>query len=214
MTRRGWTPGPVLHGLARLLVPARLRDEFLGDLIEEARKRSPVLGRFWFVAQLALSTPALVRYRLGRIAHRRTGGVVMGLVMALVWISADVMLAPRAFWVSMSLLVVLMNGLAAFFIRERTPFHLLAAVTLMTAVGGLVAAGFFLVLEPARVLASPVTWTIAATSFVLYLTVWLWSRWAHPAAWERWRQVTEQTGVLGFIAFRHIPRDLDRESAA
>lgn len=214
MTRGEWTPGAVLRGVGKVLVPARLREEFMGDLIEEARKRGPLVGRLWFAAQLALSTPALLRYRMSRVVPRRTGGAVMGLVMALVWFSADMVLAPRAFWVSMSFLVVLTVGPAAFLIYKRTPFHLLAAVTALSAVEALAAAGFFLFLEPARVLGSPVTWTIAATSFLLYLTVWLWSRRAHPEAWERWRQVTEETGVLGFIAFRHIPRDLDRESAA
>ena len=57
-----------LAAVLRRLVPARHRDEFLGDLAEEARSRAerdgPRSARRWLVGQVVRSAPHLLRMRL------------------------------------------------------------------------------------------------------------------------------------------------------
>lgn len=187
MSERDWRPGRLLIWLAERIVPERIRDEFLGDLVEEARRRGPLGGRLRFLAQLALSTPALTVWRLRRSGRGRHGAVGVGLLGALLW-----------------------------FAWKRTTFRLLAAVTALGAVEMLAISGLLLAFPLEQVLTSHLFWIVAAMSMGLYIGVWFWSRRSDPVAWERWTAVGEETDVLGFLLLRHIsiPDPADTNPAA
>ena len=207
--RQRWSPGPILSGLARWIVPERIREPFVGDLVEESGERGPLWGRLWFLAQLTLSTPALVRWRLRQTAHGGGAAALLGILFALIWLWVSTLDSPVMLAVVCSMGAVL-NGIAAFLIRDRTSFGLLAAVTLLGAVE-LGAFGILVLFVPyERLIALPAVWIVAGLSFLLYVTVWLWSRRSRPEEWRRWREAADEAGVLDFLAFRHIP-DLEAE---
>lgn len=198
-------PGPMLTWLAERLVPEEVRDDFVGDLIEEAGRRGPIRGRLWFATQLILSTPALVQLRLRRSSKGGRAVAFWAWLMAGLWLAAD-LLRWRAIWVPLCLIGAWLHAAGAVLIYRRTPFSLLAVATGVGAAEFLLWAAVFLVFPPARVVAHPAFWIVVAASFVGYGLSWLWSRRSHPDAWRRWKATAQETGMLGYLLFEHIPR--------
>lgn len=204
MNESGWRPGRILNWLARLLVPADVRDEFVGDLIEEAGRRR-LTGRLWIAAQLLLSTPALLQLRLRRSGDGGSPVSVLAVLLGGIWFAADALFPPRIVWVAFFLLAAWMNAAAAVLIHRRTPFALLAAATGVGGMESLVGAALFLLIPPERMLSHPAFWIVAAASFIGYGLAWFWSRRSQPEAWRKWRASAEKTGMLGLLVFQHIP---------
>lgn len=207
--RKRWVPGSVLCRFAEWIVPEAIREPFLGDLMEESGGRGPLMGRVWFVAQLALSTPALVRWRMRHSPRGGGAAALLGVLGALVWLGASMLDTGLVLAVFLGGTAAL-NGMAAMLIYERTPFALLSAVTLLGALESAVFAVLVLFFPYERLISSPLVWIVGGVSFILYVAAWVWSRRARPEEWTRWRSAIDQVGVVGFLAFRHIP-DLDAQ---
>jgi hypothetical protein len=73
--------GPTLAGILRLLLPADRRDEFLGDLIEEANLRRRTCTRaelgWWLWNQALASAPTLVSWRVRRLVFAPRAGTLL-----------------------------------------------------------------------------------------------------------------------------------------
>jgi TonB family protein len=69
--------GGVLSGLWRVLLAADRREEFVGDLVEQAREdlsgRAPVEISLWLLGQTLHSAPSLLVARARRLARRQAG---------------------------------------------------------------------------------------------------------------------------------------------
>lgn len=204
MRDHGSMSARLLLWLGERIVPERLRDELLGDLVEEACRRGPVEGRLWFLAQLALSAPALTLWRIRRASDGRHGAAQLGVLLALLWFAADRLLGAPAAWVAFGLVGALYNGAAAVLMWKRTPFRLLASVTALAAAESLAIAALVMAFPPEQVFASPLFWIAAGLSLAIYAGAWLWSRRSAPVAWGRWTEAAEETGIPGFLLLRHI----------
>ncbi|MFW6078897.1 MAG: hypothetical protein ACODAE_04705 [Gemmatimonadota bacterium] len=206
MSEGGRGPGPILTWVAERLVPESVRDGFVGDLIEQAAGYGPIGGRLWFALQLFVSLPALVQLRFRRPdGGRRRGALLWGLVFAVVWISGDVLRRPWI-WVVALLVGAWLNAAAAVLIYRRTPFALFAFAAAVSSVELLAGAAVFLLYPPDVVLSHPVFLAAAAVTIVGMFVVWFWSRRAHPEAWRRWRAAADETGMIGYLLFEHVPR--------
>lgn len=198
-------PGAFLTWLADRIVPEAVRDGFVGDLIEEAGGRGMLRGRVWFAAQLFISLPALLQFRFRRTAGRGNGALLWGLIFAVVWISGDLLQQP-SIWIAALLFTAWLNAAAAVLMYRRTPFGLFAFAAALGSVEALAAATLFLLHPPEVVLAHPAFLALATATILGMSFVWFWSRRSHPEAWRRWATAADQTGLLGYLLFEHIPR--------
>jgi hypothetical protein len=82
-------PGPIARCVLRLLVPARRREEFVGDLIEEAEtvvlpKRGRAAAQRWFWRQaLTSASPLYARHYHKEVGMKRTRWIVAALLLIL-----------------------------------------------------------------------------------------------------------------------------------
>jgi len=199
-----WRPGPILTWLAERLVAPEVREEFVGDLVEEAGKREGPRAALWFAGQLLLSAPALLQWRIRRSARGGRGAVLLGLSFAVLWTVAQIVDA-RPLWIGLLVLGAWLNAAGAVLIWKRTPFRLLAAATGLGALELIGVAALLPFVSPDRLVEHPAVWIAAAVSVVVYWLVWIRSRRSRPEAWSRWRSAAEETGMLGFLVFEHIP---------
>lgn len=80
-------PGPIARWVLSLLVPAARREEFVGDLIEEAEtlvlpKRGRAAARRWFWRQaLSSASPLYARHYNKEVTMNRTRWIVVALLL-------------------------------------------------------------------------------------------------------------------------------------
>lgn len=137
-------PGPVARGVLRLLLPAGRRDEFVGDLIEEAesdvlprRGRAAALRWFWWQAATSAS-PMYARHCAREVGmHRQRWIVVIAVLIAgsLMALDSGVALVPLDILalVAVALLVPAAAGLLSGNLRIHGVAALVSSALLVVA---------------------------------------------------------------------------------